>query len=271
MNGKAAKGEGSLYREREGMWRATYRLPGELRARRVRGRTRDEALRRHDEAIAKALEAAALTPSGAVLSGSTTIGQFCQWWLRNVAALRVPTSSLGKYEDRVARIAGALGEVPLRELRAEQVATWQTQLLATLGPPTVSDTRSLLWTIIEEAVTLELVANNLVTKVRPPRTPRAKRRALNPDEARALVAAAARDRLRPRWRCCSSRAGGYPRSSGSPGGISGWSSATSTSPPNPFRSSGMCLRLGVVPDGVVDRQVHQHEGRLSPPSIQSGA
>ena len=41
--GKAANGEGSLYREANGAWRATYRVPGESRPRRVRGRTRDEA------------------------------------------------------------------------------------------------------------------------------------------------------------------------------------------------------------------------------------
>ncbi|MGD9754960.1 MAG: tyrosine-type recombinase/integrase, partial [Acidimicrobiia bacterium] len=195
VSGKAANGEGSLYRERDGTWRATYKVPGEPRPRRVRGRTRDEAMRRRDEAMAKALEAAALTPSGAMLSASTTVAQFCQWWLANVARHRVRASSLGKYEDRVARITGALGEVTLRELRPEQIAAWQTQLLETLGPHTVADTRSLLRTIIEEAVTLELVATNPVTKVRPPRIPRSPRRALHADEARALVATAADDRL----------------------------------------------------------------------------
>lgn len=43
--GKALNGEGSLYRESDGTWRATYRVPGVARLRRVRGRTREEALR----------------------------------------------------------------------------------------------------------------------------------------------------------------------------------------------------------------------------------
>ena len=44
-----------LYREVDGAWRATYRVPGESRPRRVRGRTREEALRRRAEALTKAL------------------------------------------------------------------------------------------------------------------------------------------------------------------------------------------------------------------------
>ena len=195
VNGKAANGEGSLYRERDGTWRATYRVPGEPRPRRVRGRTRDEAFRRRTEALTRALEAAARTPAGSMLSRSTTVGEFSQWWLRNVARNRVRASSLGKYEDRVERITRSLGDVELGKLRAEQVAAWQTELLETLGPHTVADTRSTLHSIIEQAVTLEMLAGNPVAKVRPPRAPRAIRRALTAEEGRALVAAAASERL----------------------------------------------------------------------------
>lgn len=61
VRGKASNGEGSLYRESDGTWRATYHVPGEPRPRRARGRTREEALRRRDEALAEALETVALT------------------------------------------------------------------------------------------------------------------------------------------------------------------------------------------------------------------
>lgn len=66
------------------------------------------------------------------MSRSTTVSAFAHWWLRNVAANRVRASSLGKYEDRVGRITARLGDVELGALRAEQVATMQTELLATL-------------------------------------------------------------------------------------------------------------------------------------------
>lgn len=195
VSGKASNGEGSLYRESDGTWRATYRVPGVARPRRVRGRTREEALRRRDEALAEALSTATTTAAGATLSRSTTVSTFAHWWLRNVAANRVRASSLGKYEDRVDRITARLGDVELGALRAEQVATMQTELLATLAPQTVADTRSTFRSIMEEAVNLELISSNPVTKVRPPRVPRPQRRALNAEQGRALVAAAAPERL----------------------------------------------------------------------------
>jgi len=193
--GKASNGEGSLYREADGTWRATYRVPGVARPRRVLGRTREEALRRRDEALATALTAVAPTPAGAVLTRSTTVSVFSRWWLRNVAAGRVRASSLGKYEDRTERICAFLGDVALGELRAEQVATWQTELLKSLSPQTVADTRSTFHSIMDEAVSLELVASNPVTRVRPPRVPKPQRRALTSDQAKDLVAAASGDRL----------------------------------------------------------------------------
>lgn len=195
VSGKASNGEGSLYREKDGTWRATYRVPGVARPRRVRGRTREEALRRRDEALAEALSAVASTPAGATLSRSTTVSVFARWWLRHVAASRVRASSLGKYEDRVERIVEWLGEVELGALRPEQVATWQTELLTTLAPQTVAATRSTFHSIIEEAVNLDLIAANPVARVRPPRVPKPQRRALTAEQGRALVAAAAGERL----------------------------------------------------------------------------
>ena len=40
VHGKASNGEGSIYRDSDGSWRATYSVPGEARPRRVRGKTR---------------------------------------------------------------------------------------------------------------------------------------------------------------------------------------------------------------------------------------
>jgi len=195
VNGKAANGEGSLYRERDGWWRATYLVPGESRCRRVRGRTREEALRRRGEALTRALAEGPRTPAATMMSGSTTVTELATWWLRNVAGVRVRPSSLGKYEDRVERIVAWLGDVRIGQLRAEQVATWQTELLKTLAPSTVADTRATLRTLVAEAVALELIATNPVDRVRPPTVRAAARRALTAAEGRALVAAAADERL----------------------------------------------------------------------------
>ena len=75
------------------------------------------------------------------------------------------------------------------------MATWQTELLGTLSAQTVTATRSTLRSIVEEAVNLELIAANPVSRVRPPRVTRSQRRALTAEQGRALVSAAASERL----------------------------------------------------------------------------
>lgn len=195
VSGKAANGEGSLYRERDGVWRATYRVPGESHPRRVRGRTREEALRRRAEAMTKAVAAQPRSPTAATFTPANTIAEFAAWWLKTIAAVRVRPSSLGKYEDRVERINAHLGDVRIGSLRAEQVATWQSELLSGLAAKTVADTRATFHSVISEAVNLGLVAANAVDQVLPPKRTKSKKRALSAAEGRALVAAGAEDRL----------------------------------------------------------------------------
>ena len=96
VRGKAANGEGSLYREADGWWRATYRLPGESRPRRVRGRTRDDALRRRGEAMSTVLQAAVPGAAMTKLDARSTLAELSAWWLQTVARHRVRPSSLGK-------------------------------------------------------------------------------------------------------------------------------------------------------------------------------
>jgi hypothetical protein len=168
-------------------------------------------VRRRDEALAVALSQTASTPAGATLSRSTTLSVFARWWLRNVVANRVRVSSLGKYEGLVERITEWLGDVELGELRGEQVAAWQTELLETLAPQTVADTRSTFHSIIDEAVNLDLIPANPVARVRPPRVPTSAAPGALRRQGRALVAAAASERWVRRSRCSLCGAGACPK------------------------------------------------------------
>jgi integrase len=85
--------------------------------------------------------------------------------------------------------------VRIGALRAEQVATWQSELLASLSASTVADTRATFRSIVDEAVSLELISTNPLDRVRPPTVRARPRRALTAAEARSLVAAAADNRL----------------------------------------------------------------------------
>ncbi len=195
VHGKVANGEGSLYREADGWWRATYRLPGVSRPRRVRGRTRDEAIRRRDEAITAAAQAPRTGSVPTTLSSESTIAELARWWLETIAKHRVRASSLGKYEDRVERVVRGLGDVRVGRLRPEHIAVWQSELLGSLSPSTVADTRATFRLIVEEAVSLGLIASNPVERVKPPTVRMKARRALTAAEARSLITACADDRL----------------------------------------------------------------------------
>jgi integrase len=192
VRGKVANGEGSLYQEPNGRWRATYRVPGDPRRYKVSGRTREEALRKLGER--KSEIAAAGVPSR--LDRSTTVGALANWWLTTVARHRVRPSSYGKYKARVARIEAAFGSLAVGELRSEHVATWQAELLDKgLAAKTVADTRTTLKQVLSEAIVHGLILTNPVDRVRPPRRERTTARALPSTDIRSLVAAAADHRL----------------------------------------------------------------------------
>ena len=170
------------------MYKATYRIPGEKRPRTVSGRTKAEAALRRAERLAE-IEAA-----GRPLrhDSTTTVAAFSGWWLDHVASHRVRASTLAKYRERLSdERLGSLAQVPIPELRSEDVAGWQSALLDRgLAPSTVSDARSTLRQVIASAVDHDLIATNPVDRTRPPRTAHEPGRALAAEEVRALIAAA---------------------------------------------------------------------------------
>lgn len=89
-------------------------------------------MRRRGEALTEAVAEGPRSPT-TTLTASSTIAEFAAWRLNTVAAVRVRSSSLGKYVDRVERITAWLGDVRIGSLRAEQVATWQSKLLSSLS------------------------------------------------------------------------------------------------------------------------------------------
>lgn len=191
VHGKASNGEGSIYLDADGSWRATYMVPGEARPRRVRGRTREEAIARRS---------AKLDGLGQIQSSTfhpnLTVGELGEWWLDVVMPHRVRESTLEKYRDRVKRITATLGHVPVRRLRPDGLAGWQSDLLKSgLMSGTVSDIRATFHQVLEQAVIHELIAFNPLDRVAPPKVVRSEKRALTSEDARRLVEAAATDRL----------------------------------------------------------------------------
>jgi hypothetical protein len=126
--GKAANREGSVYRQADGRWCATWWVPGEKRPRKATGKTQQEAIERR----AKRREQAGLE-----LGGLRTVGSLADWWLHNVHRQSVRASTWAKSEDRVRRIKATLGELPVVDLDYRVVTEWQAKLARELAPRTV--------------------------------------------------------------------------------------------------------------------------------------
>lgn len=72
VHGKAGNGEGSVYFTRDGRWRATFRAPGEQRARTVSAATRDKVLAKRAQKLEELANALCTTPVGQWLHSQPT-------------------------------------------------------------------------------------------------------------------------------------------------------------------------------------------------------
>jgi integrase len=190
VRGKAANGEGSVYYAADGRWRATYRVPGEGRPRTASGATREKAIANRDRKLAE------LASNGSALSvdRTTTIGELAVWWLNEIQKHQVRPTTWAKSKERVRRIVETLGDRPLGDLRAEHVVAWQSEMLTTLAPKTVSHHRQTLAQVVDQAVELGVVPANVVRRVKAPKIPPSSGRALPVADVHALLAAARYDR-----------------------------------------------------------------------------
>jgi len=185
--GKNANREGSVYRQANGRWCATWWVPGEKRPRVASGKTREAAIARRAQRQKEA---------GLSVSELRTVDALAEWWLHNVHKQAVRASSWAKAADRVRRIRATLGHHLVSVLDYRIVTEWQASLLAIpLAPRTVRLHRQTLAQIVDEAVKLGLVTGNPVRSVQPPRVPDYDGVALTKDEAQALLAAAREHRL----------------------------------------------------------------------------
>jgi integrase len=184
--GKAANREGSVYRQADGRWCATWWVPGEKRPRKATGKTQQDAVERR----AKRREQAGLE-----LGGLGTVGRLADWWLHNVHRQAVRASTWAKSEDRVRRIKETLGELPVVDLDYRVVTEWQAKLARELAPRTVRNHRQTLALVVDEAVKMGALVGNPVRSVKPVRIAASDGVALERDETRALLAAVRDHRL----------------------------------------------------------------------------
>jgi integrase len=187
---KRGNGEGSIYQDSRGLYRAAVSLPSGKR-KYLSGKTRQD--------VAKKLNAAIETrEKGLPLPGlRLSTAKYLNDWLEQAVKPSQKPLTYEKY-DQVVRthITPAIGKVPLARLNPEHVQKLQGQMAAKgLSVATINGMRTALSAALSQAERWGLVARNVVRLVDAPRSGQAEPRVLQPEEARAFLAASGGDQM----------------------------------------------------------------------------
>src|SRR5215208_3461206 len=186
MTTRRGNGEGTIRQRADGRWEAQLSLPGGKR-KSVYGKTKKEA-RDKLHAARKQLD------EGVDLGvPSQTIEAFLESWLADSKA-RVRPKTLRTYQDLLRlHVIPELGKVRLDRLAAPQIAKLlRDKQSSGLSPKTVNHIRATLRAALNQAVRWRLIAHNPATAVSSLRVPHQDVQVLSPEEARAVLATAAR-------------------------------------------------------------------------------
>jgi hypothetical protein len=168
------------------VWVAPWHKP-DGRLGRPTGRTRAEAVASRDRHIAEAAEAERCAPLAGGFHAGTTTDELSAWWLDNIARHRVRITTLQTYRKQLTLVGAHLGDIPVRKLRPEQIATFMSKLIDSGSSARARNVRVLLVQVLGEAVNLGLASENVAKKVRSPRVPKVKRQTLSPVVVRRLL------------------------------------------------------------------------------------
>src|SRR3954465_10026851 len=200
MAGRASNGESTIYKGADGRWHGYvsvgFTLDGKLDRRHVSSKSRGVVLARVRELERK-------RDSGTISAVSTpTVAEWLEQWLTTIAPRRVRQRTLESYESAVRRhLIPGLGRHRLDRLRPEHLDQLYTALLEDgYSPASVLRHHRILSRALTVAVQRGHVPRNVAALVDPPaQRPSDLATALDLDEARAVLEAAATVRNSARW------------------------------------------------------------------------
>jgi integrase len=193
MAKKRGNGEGSITRRRNGGWCAQYTAyTAEGRKRKtLYGKTRQEVAGK----LAKALSD---REDGLVFdTGSLTAAGYLDRWLTDSVKDTVRLTTYQGYE-RICRlhIKPSLGRIRLKDLTVAHVrGLYRERLKAGLAPRMVQLIHVTLHKALKQAVMDGLIPRNVTEAVKPPQPEKKEIRPLSPEQARALLRTAKKERL----------------------------------------------------------------------------
>ncbi|EPZ18430.1 tyrosine-type recombinase/integrase [Mycobacteroides abscessus] len=167
MSGRRTAGEGTVYRRKDGRWEAAAYLPTAIGTRRrisVYGSTRAEAHRKLTTRLADA-ERGIPTPER-----SWTIAGYLDYWMHDVAPLRLRPKTLELYESVIRiHLKPLLGQQSLTRLSVPILQQVLNRYLAAgHSIRTVRGTRTVLSAALTRAMREELVTRNVARLVELP-------------------------------------------------------------------------------------------------------
>jgi len=184
MSKRRGKGEGSIYRRKDGRWAAEITIEGRDR-KTLYGKTREEV---HEKLLAAQNE----KRQGSLRTGPRqTVKDYLNDWLE-VHRVRLKISTYATYRRHLNNhIIPALGHIQLQKLTADQVQTFCSKMLKEgLSPGTVRLIYTILNAALRDAIRRKKLAINVCSAVTLPRATRHKIQPLDREQARRLLKAA---------------------------------------------------------------------------------
>jgi len=195
VRSRRGRGEGSLFRRRDGVWAGSitvgYDEHGKRKRRTVYGATKGDVLEKLAQLRADALAGILGDPQ------HLTVATFLHRWLEDVARPSVRASVHRRYTEIVRlRIVPQIGGIALSRLTPVHVQSLLTSLENKgVSPRGRQMTYDRLHRALGQAVQWGLVPRNVCDAVTRPRAPRPTMQVLTPEQVKVLLTAAHEDRF----------------------------------------------------------------------------
>jgi integrase len=181
---KRGNGEGSVYKQRNGLWAASITIEGGKR-KYFYGKMRKEVQEKLATAVQQQKQGIL------VATPQQTVGQFLTDWLENTHKQSVRPRTYERYEEAIRlHLVPVLGKHQLQKLSAQHVqAFYARKLKEGLSPSTVIYYHSVLHNALNTAVKWGLVARNVCDLVTPPRKARFEIQPFTAEQVQRFLAA----------------------------------------------------------------------------------
>jgi integrase len=189
---RRGKGEGSIYRRKDGRWVGQYEVNGKRKY--VSGKTRAEVSKKLTKAIAERDAGLAFDAEG------LTVGEYLTRWLATVRGTVKDNTWSGHEINVRVHLSPALGYTKLDKLNPFQVQSfYRAKLDNSQSPASVLKIHGTLSKALKAAVRWRLIPLNPCADVTPPRLPKANVRALEVQQVKTLLNAAEDTDLYALW------------------------------------------------------------------------